>query len=142
MNVSQHDHKCEHCSCIFFETLTLSPFALNPLSPIDVFRRQRDRITQCSLSIDREFGLLVRDGLLFTSLSLAGPCKHQWSLCTRPYQQYVRCRVQVSVCEPLGSVFTTSCIVPTVEPRIRPPSVSLQTLKENQSSRTVSGISY
>ncbi len=30
-------------------------------------------ITQCSLSIDREFGLLVGDGLLFISLSLAGP---------------------------------------------------------------------
>ncbi len=63
-----------------------------------------DRITQCSLSIDREYGLLVGDGLLFTSLSLAGPCKHEWSLFTRPYLQYVRCRVQVSVCEALGSI--------------------------------------
>ncbi len=61
-------------------------------------------ITQCSLSIDREFGLLVGNRLLFTSLSLAGPCKHQRSFFARPYQQYVRCRIQVSVCEPLGSV--------------------------------------
>ncbi len=64
------------------------------LQPVDVFRRQRDMITWCSLSIDREFGLLVGDGLLFTSLSLAGPCKHQWSLFTRPNQQFVRCRIQ------------------------------------------------
>ncbi len=49
------------------------------------------------------------DGLLFTSLSLAGPCKHQWSFFARPYQQYIRCCVQVSVCEPLRSVFITSC---------------------------------
>ena len=75
-------------------------------------------ITQCSLSIDREFGILMGDRLLFTSFSLAGPCKHQWSLCTRPYQQYVRCRVQVSVCEPLGSVFTMSYTIPTIELRI------------------------
>ncbi len=82
-------------------------------------------ITQCPLSIDREFGLLVGDGLLFTSLSLAGPCKRQWSFFARPNQQYVRCRVQVSVCEPLGYVYITSCTVPTTEPGIRPPSVSL-----------------
>ncbi len=44
------------------------------------------------------------DRLLLTSLSLVGPCKHQWSFFARPYQQYVRCRIQVSVCEPLGSV--------------------------------------
>ena len=82
-------------------------------------------ITQCSLSFDREFGLLLGDGLLFTSLSLAGPCKHQCSLFARPNQQHVCCRVQVSICEPLGSVFMTSCTVPKAEPGIRPPSVSL-----------------
>ncbi len=110
-------------TCVsFLETEITWNFILNP---IDVFRRQRDRITQCYLSsIDIEFGLLMGDGLIFTSLSLIGPCKHQWSLFTRPYQQYVCCRVQVSVCEPLESV-STSCTVPTIEPRIRPLSVSL-----------------
>ncbi len=44
--------------------------------------------------VEWEFGLLVGDGLLFTSLSLAGPCKRQWSFFARPCQQYVRCRRQ------------------------------------------------
>ena len=65
-------------------------------------------IIQCSLSIDREFGLLVGDGLLFTSLSAVRSLPRS-GLCLRT----------AWIC------FSTSCTVPTEEPTMRPPSVSL-----------------
>ncbi len=56
---------------------------------------------------------LLRDLANANGLSLHVPISNMFAAAFR------------SVCEPLGSVFITSCTVPTAEPGIRPPSVSL-----------------